>query len=225
MSAPTPIPATPATVAERASYIHALLAWLEHDPDAVEWAAKMRAGDEHAKVLEQYRWKLTNCVLKPAVKNIQAAITTVDPSDSYAFGAEVGRVWSEYVAAFDEPNAEGETATLAALLKATLPFDRANALFIMKIDRANPECPAGFAWITEDDMDKYKPKFQDKDQFHSCAKAYVEVALNHPDPAVRAYVRDMTRCMVPSWMKRADETGALAECPTELDLRVPSEQQ
>ena len=36
MSAPTPIPATPATVAERASYIHALLAWLEHDPDAVE---------------------------------------------------------------------------------------------------------------------------------------------------------------------------------------------
>ena len=34
-------------------------------------------------------------------------------------------------------------------------FDRANALYLMKIDRNDPKCPRGILWITKEEISKY----------------------------------------------------------------------
>jgi len=185
------------TAEEVQARVDDLAAWLEKDPNAMEWARLKVEGtsDEAAAAevarLETARWDLTNRLLKPVVK---AAIAE-------AFG----RAAREYLASFPQ---------LEAVVRATLPFDRANALLCMKLARDDPDCPRGFMWITEGDLRAYThprdtgvalgaPHFGDVVQTHSIAKAYVTVAdvtASSPNAALCTYIRTMTRPMAPAWM-------------------------
>jgi hypothetical protein len=204
------------TVAERLELIKPLVRWLEDDPDAVGWAAAKKAKEVPSEAIEEARWKLTNFVLKPFVKSVKSEV----PENCSE--TELLAIWKRRVAEFDAPNEAGQSATLAALVAATLPFDRANALFIMKIDRNDPDCPMGFVWVRDKDFARVDPAPEfngKKQQFASIASAYDAVAAYHPDPATRAFVNQMCAPMMPSWMQALRPDSYY---PTEKDLRSKS---
>ncbi|CAM9514457.1 unnamed protein product, partial [Chrysoparadoxa australica] len=50
---------------------------------------------------------------------------------------------------------------LARAALALLPLDRANALQVMKINRLDPKCPPGFAWISKNDFKALEEEFEE----------------------------------------------------------------
>lgn len=44
---------------------------------------------------------------------------------------------------------------VVSMLTTLIELDRANALYNMKMDRSDVNCPAGFMWCTEADLEKY----------------------------------------------------------------------
>jgi hypothetical protein len=107
----------------------------------------------------------------------------------------------------------------ARLVRATLPFDAANALTIMKITRDDPLCPRGFMWVTDEDLDHLKasPSWKPRDwvsktsdgettkmttQLASITSAYTKsVPLVDVDTA--AFLREMLKPKQPAWMDEA----------------------
>jgi hypothetical protein len=219
-SAPVTIAPTPDTVDERLRHIEPLLAWLVQDPLALNWVEEKKQNTDAANGLEKSRWILTNCVLKPFVKAVEAQINKEDPSDSYAYADRMKEIWGSHIAAFDTPNEYGRTATLERLLQATLPFDRANSLYIMKMARDDPKCPSGFVWCNQHGLAAIDPPpaFGETKQCHAVARAYDAVAYNHPNENVRKYVGDMTQTVMPSWLKASEP--AYANFKTEKDLEA-----
>jgi len=155
-----------------------LKTWLITDPDARQWAVEKQASNPAAEKCEKARWGLTNEVLKPLSKKL------------------------------GEQTAEERVNTLQTLeniVRVTLPFDRANACLIMKLNRDASDCPNGFMWISEPELAKIpqekRPSFGGKVQCHSVANAYLTVAQK--SETVRGYVNQMTESRVPKWMRDA----------------------
>jgi len=156
-----------------------LKTWLDTDPDARQWTIEKQAGNSLAEQCEKARWSLTNEVLKP---------------------------WSKKLSELPTLEASATLTTLENIVRVTLPFDRANACLIMKLNRDSPDCPNGFMWISEPAMslipqDK-RPSFAGKVQSHSIANAYLTVS--HASAQVSEYITEMTQTRVPKWMHDAN---------------------
>ena len=195
---PIPIVIKPGTVAERKHHIEALAGWLTHDPNAVKWAADMRAGGApHIHDLNRSSLFLVHRVLIPFMKSLEMDLS--DETDENAHG----NVCSQRISEFDEPNEHGEMATLGAVVRVTLPFERARTLFLMQIERT-PRCPLGCAWMSYTDRAirvRPTPAFGGTTQTYVIPHAYDCVAQFHHDPNVVDYVLRMTTTVMPSWLK------------------------
>ncbi len=165
-----------------------LAAHLVADPDALGWIEAKMAGAAWAEALEGDRWDLTNRWFKDVVKR---APTDPTAASVHFIGA-------------------GLEERLEAVARATLPFDRANALVNMQIVRGDGN-PRGFAWITERDLAAFKaagkaPAFGGTEQCYSVARAYVaaSAAGRH---SFSEYVARMTAPMAPAWLNEAFGLG------------------
>ncbi|CAM9575368.1 unnamed protein product [Chrysoparadoxa australica] len=65
---------------------------------------------------------------------------------------------------------------LARAAMALLPLDRANALQVMKINRLDPKCPSGFAWISKNDLKALEEELKEelKEEFKEASVPAVE---------------------------------------------------
>jgi hypothetical protein len=171
--------------------VQELAAWLETDPWAKEWAKGALAGDARAAELGALRAAVTNQFLKPFVKAMPE-----DPDAARAWLAQVD---------------------VLGLVKATLPFDRANAVFVMKIDRTDEACPRGFLWVTDAALAKLNAELAEfkaqpvqwtnsvlslpTAQRPSVASAYVRMqGLGSPE--LDEYLRLLTETAAPEWLHK-----------------------
>ena len=98
---------------------------------------------------------------------------------------------------------EGWTSDEQALeaLDLCVEFDRANALFLMKLRRDDPTCPRGIPWVTKEALEEVpallwgecKPR-------NSITRKYVEFAIGHgADLEFMAHLNDRLKTTLPIW--------------------------
>lgn len=160
------------------------------DPNGIAWAKAKLAGEEWANTIEKYRWALTNTVMKPFSKVIEEFVGLRDGGQSLA----------EYT--------ESHLPDVAALVHAVLPLDRANALLVMKLKRDDPECGAGFLWITKADLEALavKPHFGESVQFNSVARSYTTIGDAYRG-SLGEFITAGTKPYAPTWLNEKFSLG------------------
>lgn len=86
-------------------------------------------------------------------------------------------------------------------LRLCIIVDRANALYLMKLDRNDPECPRGFPWV---ERDKLTPEMKWKDTQMtrpSITHKYRAFAEAHgADEAYLTELNELLKTQLPGWM-------------------------
>ncbi len=162
--------------------VDAMTAWVAHDPIGIEWIRCKLLGDAAAMEIDAQRGRVTNTFLKPLMKTLPDDATQ---EKKLAFYTEHG-------------------ATIKAVVAATLPLDRANALGYMKIVREDPNCPPGFPWFHDSDQAIFGVvEFAGKKAQCSITTAYVKVlyVLDAANDPFGAFVREGIQPAVPTWIK------------------------
>ncbi|CAM9274644.1 unnamed protein product [Chrysoparadoxa australica] len=135
-----------------------ILNFLEHD--GLEnmrnnWAEAMQEGIPLAGDIEKVRRALWRGFLNPLLE--AACITKPYKKSTCQSCEDMRKKKKDPIEGFDEVMLKSVGFdNLLRILLVLLPLDRSNALKLMQIDRGNPSCPRGIAWVSEECLEQLR---------------------------------------------------------------------